>query len=139
MFDVVVIGGNLAGTTAAINAAKEGINVALIERNKEPFYPAHCGEMLTNVETQLLELDRIGCKKNEINKIVINISSKEYIFVKFMFLIIILIININKFYSKLDPLSSYFCSALFCNALVLFNAIIQVLYRFFYSPLQIRL
>ena len=80
MFDVVVIGGNLAGTTAAINAAKEGIKVALIERNKEPFFPAHCGEMLTDVETELLELDRIGCDKNEINNIIINISSKEYSF-----------------------------------------------------------
>ena len=80
MFDVVVIGGNLAGTTAAINAAKEGINVALIERNKEPFFPAHCGEMLTDVETELLELDIIGCDENEINKIIINISSKEYSF-----------------------------------------------------------
>ncbi len=80
MYDVVVIGGNLAGTTAAINAAKEGINVALIERNKEPFYPAHCGEMLTDVETKLLELDKIGCEKNEINKISINFSSKEYTF-----------------------------------------------------------
>ena len=80
MYDVVVVGGNLAGTTAAINAAKEGTNVALIERNKKPFFPAHCGEMLTDVETRLLELDRIGCDKNKINKIIINISSKEYNF-----------------------------------------------------------
>jgi digeranylgeranylglycerophospholipid reductase len=80
VFDVIVIGGNLAGTTAAINAAKEGINVALIERNKEPFFPAHCGEMLTDVETELLDLDKIGCDKNEINNIIINISSKEYFF-----------------------------------------------------------
>jgi digeranylgeranylglycerophospholipid reductase len=80
VYDVIVIGGNLAGTTAAINAAKEGNNVALIERNTEPFYPAHCGEMLTDVETKLLELDRIGCKKNEIDNIVINFSSKEYNF-----------------------------------------------------------
>jgi len=80
VYDVVVVGGNLAGTTAAINAAKEGISVALIERNKEPFFPAHCGEMLTDVETELLDLDKIGCKKNEINNIVINILSKEYTF-----------------------------------------------------------
>ena len=40
MFDVIVIGGNLAGASAAINAAEKGANVALVERHKEPFSPA---------------------------------------------------------------------------------------------------
>ena len=66
MYDIVVIGGNLAGTTAAINAAEEGANVLLVERNKEPFNPAHCGEMLIDTEAELLNLDKIGCEKNEI-------------------------------------------------------------------------
>ena len=38
VFDVIVIGGNLAGSSAAISASNEGVNVALVERNKEPFY-----------------------------------------------------------------------------------------------------
>jgi digeranylgeranylglycerophospholipid reductase len=80
VFDIVVVGGNLAGTTAAINAADEGVNVALIERNKEPHNPAHCGEMLIDTETELLNLDKIECEKNEITNIKINISSREYSF-----------------------------------------------------------
>lgn len=80
MFDVVAIGGNLAGTAAAIKAAANGANVALIERNKEPFFPAHCGEMLVDTEAELLNLDKIGCAKNEINNVIINVSSKEYTF-----------------------------------------------------------
>jgi digeranylgeranylglycerophospholipid reductase len=80
MFDVVVIGGNLAGATAAIKATAKGANVVLIERNKEPFFPAHCGEMLFDTEAELLNLDKIGCAKNEISNIKINISSKEHTF-----------------------------------------------------------
>jgi len=78
MFDIVVVGGNLAGSVAAINAAKEGANVALIERNKDPYYPAHCGEMLIDTEAELLNLEKIGCKKNEISNLKINVSFKEY-------------------------------------------------------------
>ena len=80
MFDVVVIGGNLAGTTAAINAAKEDISVSLVERNKEPFFPAHCGEAIPDNTAELLNLDKIGCDKNEIKNMMINVSSKEYAF-----------------------------------------------------------
>ncbi|MCK4365566.1 MAG: NAD(P)/FAD-dependent oxidoreductase [Thermoplasmatales archaeon] len=80
MFDVVVIGGNLAGATAAINAAEIGASAVLVERNKEPFSQAHCGEMLIDTEAELLNLDKIGCAKNEINTIKINISSKEKTF-----------------------------------------------------------
>ena len=79
MYDIVVIGGNLAGTTAAINAAEEGANVSLVERNEEPFNPAHCGEMLIDTEAELLNLDKIGCEKNEIQNLKINVSSKEYL------------------------------------------------------------
>jgi digeranylgeranylglycerophospholipid reductase len=80
MFDVVVIGGNLAGATAAINAATKGVSVSLVERNKEPFFPAHCGEAITDIMAELLNLDKIGCAKNEIKNIIVNISSKEYAF-----------------------------------------------------------
>jgi digeranylgeranylglycerophospholipid reductase len=81
MFDVVIVGGNLAGVAAAIHAAKKGVNVALIERNKEPFFPAHCGEATDKVTASILNLDNIGCPKNEIKQIKINVSSiKEYNF-----------------------------------------------------------
>ncbi len=80
MFDVVVIGGNLAGATVAINAASKGVNVAVVERNREPFNPAHCGELIPKYTAELLNLDKIGCYKNEINKWVVTIPPREYVF-----------------------------------------------------------
>jgi digeranylgeranylglycerophospholipid reductase len=79
MFDVIVIGGNLAGASAAINAAEKGVNVALVERHMEPFSPAHCGEGIADVTGELL--DKINCPKNEINFVQINVSTfKEHLF-----------------------------------------------------------
>ena len=66
MFDIAVIGGNLAGASAAINAAQKGVSVVLIERNKEPCFPAHCGEGTTDIQAEWLGLDTIKCTKNEI-------------------------------------------------------------------------
>jgi digeranylgeranylglycerophospholipid reductase len=81
MFDVIVIGGNLAGASAAINAAEKGVNVALVERCKEPFFPAHCGEGIADVLGEFLELDKISCPKNEIDLVQLNVSnSKDYFF-----------------------------------------------------------
>jgi len=81
VFDVVVIGGNLAGSLAAINAAENGVSVALVERHKKPFFPAHCGEAITDVTADLLNLDKMGCPKNEINEVIIKMSYyKEYHF-----------------------------------------------------------
>ena len=54
--------------------------IALIEKNKQPFNPAHCGEMLFDIEAEPLNLDKIGCQKNEINKIIIKIPPKNYTF-----------------------------------------------------------
>ena len=79
MFDVIVIGGNLAGATAAINAASKGVKVALVERNTEPFNPAHCGELVQDNVAESLNLDKIGCIKNLIDKMIVNIPPKEYI------------------------------------------------------------
>jgi digeranylgeranylglycerophospholipid reductase len=79
MFDIIVVGGNLAGATAAINAAKKGVNVALIERNIEPFFPAHCGEAMADIWTELLNINKISCHKNEIKNLIFNVSSsKDY-------------------------------------------------------------
>jgi len=80
VFDVIVIGGNLAGATAAINAASQNVSVVLVEKNMKPFNPAHCGELIPYVTTKALNLDKIGCPKNEINEMKINVASKEFIF-----------------------------------------------------------
>ena len=77
MFDVVVIGGNLSGATTAINAARMGVNVALVEKNKEPLFPPRCGEATDTVTAELLNLEGIGCPKNEIKQITMNVSSKK--------------------------------------------------------------
>jgi len=77
MFDVAVIGGNISGATAAINAAKLGANVVLIEKNKEPLFPPRCGEATDEITAEILELDKIGCDKNQIKQITINVSSKK--------------------------------------------------------------
>ena len=81
MYDVVVIGGNLAGVSAAINAAKMGVTVALVEKNKQPYNPAHCGEGLVETIGDLLGLFKFRCSKNKVNKLVVNVAtSEEYIF-----------------------------------------------------------
>ncbi len=77
MYDVIIIGGNLSGATAAINAAEFGANVALIEKNEKPFFPPRCGEATEEVTAEILNLDKIGCPKNQIKQITINVSSKK--------------------------------------------------------------
>lgn len=79
MYDIIIIGGNLSGTSAAINAALRDVNIALIERNKIPLSPAHCGEGIPDLTAQWLNLDGIGCQYNEINQTNIQLGSKEYI------------------------------------------------------------
>ena len=77
MFDVVIIGGNLAGATAAINAAERGVSVALIERHKKPFFPAHCGEAIPDTWAKIINLDKTGCPINIIKNIIFNVSSPK--------------------------------------------------------------
>lgn len=77
MYDVIIIGGNLSGATAAINAAEFGANVVLIEKNEKPFFPPRCGEATEEVTAEILNLDKIGCPKNQIKQITINVSSKK--------------------------------------------------------------
>ncbi len=81
MYDIIVVGGNLSGSTAAINASNLDVKVLLIEKNKEPLNPPHCGEATDTITCELLNLENIGCPKNEIRKVTINVSSdKEYVF-----------------------------------------------------------
>ena len=77
MYDIIIIGGNLSGATAAINAAEFGANVVLIEKNEKPFFPPRCGEATEEVTAEILNLDKIGCPKNQIKQITINVSSKK--------------------------------------------------------------
>ena len=77
MYDVIIIGGNLSGATAAINAAEFGANVVLIEKNEKPFFPPRCGEATEEVTAEILNLDKIGCPKNQIKQFTINVSSKK--------------------------------------------------------------
>lgn len=77
MFDVIVVGGNLAGASAAINAASRGVSVALVERNKEPFNPAHCGEAIDEITLEIFDLNNLNFAKNKIRKL--NIGPKQYI------------------------------------------------------------
>lgn len=46
-FDVIVVGGGLAGLTSALHLSKKGASVLLVEKNK---YPRHkvCGEYISN-------------------------------------------------------------------------------------------
>ena len=45
-YDVVIIGGGLAGLTLAITLAKEGRTIALIEKESYPFHKV-CGEYIS--------------------------------------------------------------------------------------------
>ena len=56
MYDIIIIGGNLSGSTAAINAVKKGLKVAIIERHKEPFTPPHCGEAIYHITAKLIKI-----------------------------------------------------------------------------------
>lgn len=81
MYDIIIIGGNLSGASAAINVVKKEVKCALIERHKEPYLPAHCGEGIADVIGDFLELDNIKCPKNQIDKITIYLSHiKKYNF-----------------------------------------------------------
>lgn len=81
MYDIVVIGGNLSGVNAAIHASEDGVKVALIEKNNEPFLPSHCGECIDYATAELLLLDAGRCVRNEINTVIANVSSlKDFVF-----------------------------------------------------------
>jgi digeranylgeranylglycerophospholipid reductase len=78
MFDIVVVGGNLSGSAAAIHAAEREGKVALIERNKEPHFPARCGEGTVDVVLEILPIDTDTISKNKITNIIINVETKKY-------------------------------------------------------------
>ncbi len=54
MLDVIIIGGGLAGLCNAIELAKAGASVAVIEKNQYPFHKV-CGEYISNETLPFLE------------------------------------------------------------------------------------
>ncbi|WP_166959724.1 NAD(P)/FAD-dependent oxidoreductase [Yeosuana marina] len=70
IFDVVIVGGGLAGLSSAIHLSKNNLNVLLIEKNN---YPKHkvCGEYISNEVLPYLEylgIDVFGLGAQKINK-----------------------------------------------------------------------
>lgn len=79
MFDIAIVGGNLAGGAAALKAIQDNtLSIALIERNKKPYTPPHCGEVIYDVEKDWLNLDKIKCKYNELDQVFIHVSNTDY-------------------------------------------------------------
>jgi flavin-dependent dehydrogenase len=80
--DVIVLGGGLAGLTAAIHLAKFGKKVALIEKDA---YPKHkvCGEYISNEVTgylNWLNIDLTTLNPIKINQTQISIATGQAIF-----------------------------------------------------------
>ncbi|WP_317045319.1 FAD-dependent oxidoreductase [Formosa algae] len=67
-FDVIIVGGGLAGLSSAIHLSKGNLNVLVIEKNS---YPKHkvCGEYISNEVLpylNFLDIDvfKLGAQKN---------------------------------------------------------------------------
>ena len=49
-YDVIIIGGGVAGATAAFKASEKGFSVAVIDEKKDPGTPVICGEFIPDKE-----------------------------------------------------------------------------------------
>lgn len=63
-YDVIIIGGGLAGLAAAILLAKQSLHVVVIEKNAYPFHRV-CGEYISNESWPFLEM--LGIPLSEMN------------------------------------------------------------------------
>lgn len=63
LFDVIIVGGGLAGLTTAIMSRKKGLSVLLIEKYAYPFHKV-CGEYISNEVRPFF--DHIGLNLNEL-------------------------------------------------------------------------
>ena len=80
-FDVVIIGGGLAGLTSAIHLSKSGLKILLIEKNEFPKHKV-CGEYISNEVLpyfQWLGLNIAELNPTNISKIQFSISSGKEI------------------------------------------------------------
>ena len=57
MYDVVVIGAGPGGGSAALHAARAGLSTLLLEADPEIGTPVHCGECLSELAVQNLDLE----------------------------------------------------------------------------------
>jgi flavin-dependent dehydrogenase len=69
MYDIIIIGGGLAGLTNAIRLSGEGLTVLLIEKNSYPFHKV-CGEYVSNEVKPFLA--SIGAEVEKLNPAHIN-------------------------------------------------------------------
>ena len=56
-YDVVVVGGRLAGSTSSLFASKAGLNVLMIEKRQEIGTPVQCAEATTKETFKILEIE----------------------------------------------------------------------------------
>ena len=56
-WDVVVIGAGPGGGTAALHCARLGLRTLILEEHKEIGVPVHCGECLSEIAVQNLEIE----------------------------------------------------------------------------------
>jgi len=80
MYDIIIVGGNLSGLTAGLYAAEKELKIAIIERHKKPFSPAHCGEAISHITAKILRINERNCPKNDIRQIKINMTFKNFIY-----------------------------------------------------------
>ena len=57
MYDVVVIGAGPGGGSAALHAARLGLSTLILEADPEIGTPVHCGECLSELAVQNLDLE----------------------------------------------------------------------------------
>ena len=56
-YDVIVVGGRIAGSTASLFASKGGLDVLMIEKRQEIGTPVQCAEFTTKDVFKTLEID----------------------------------------------------------------------------------
>ena len=56
-YDVVVVGGRLAGSTSSLFASKGGLDVLMIEKRQEIGTPVQCAEATTKETFNILEME----------------------------------------------------------------------------------
>lgn len=66
MYDLIIVGGGISGSSAAKVASKKGLRVVVIEKEKIIVNPPRCGEGVFSAKFNLL----FGPKKNWINSII---------------------------------------------------------------------
>ena len=80
-FDVVIVGGGLAGLTSAIHLAKSGVRVILIEKQPYPFHKV-CGEYVSNEVLPYLNslgFDPFQFDAKKIERLILSTPSGKFI------------------------------------------------------------